>query len=370
MDFICLSVAIVSFLYLVIILFFTTGWLLKHNYINSSTEKTTFISVAIAARNEEKQILFLLKALKDQTYKHFEIIFVDDHSTDKTATIISDFLFAEKRLISLPEKLHGKKSAIALAISQAKGNLIVTTDADCIPEPKWLETIADFYEKEKPDFIIGPVKHSGKLSFLQKLFSLDFLSLQASGAGASEMKKPFICNGANIAFKKSLWNDVSLSLNQPFASGDDVFLLHTIIKKVPSVNIRFLFSKDVIVKTPAPDSLSAFFNQRIRWASKAKGYKNTMAVITSIVVLFINISLYGLFVGLFFYLPILYCFLALFTLKLLVDFPLLYFSAAFFNERKLLIYYLPLQIIYFTYTSILAFCSLFGNYNWKDRKVK
>jgi poly-beta-1,6-N-acetyl-D-glucosamine synthase len=370
MDFICLSVAIVSFLYVVLILFFTTGWILKRDFNKSSYKNPTFISVVIAARNEEKQIPFLLEALKEQTYKHFEVIIVDDHSTDKTTKIVSDFSITEKKLISLPDNHDGKRKALALAISLAKGELIVTTDADCIPGLKWLETIAAFYEKEKTDFIIGPVKHSGSFSFLQKFISLDFMALQASEAGATEIKKPFMCNGANMAFKKSLWNEVSPYLNHSFASGDDVFLLHSVIKKIPSVNIQFLFSREATVLTPAPASVSTFFNQRIRWASKAKGYKNTMAVITSIIVFLVNFCLFGLFVGSFFYVPILYCFLVLFIIKFLVDFPLLYFATAFFNERKLLLYYFPLQILYFIYTTILASCSVFGTYHWKERKVK
>jgi len=370
MDFVCLTIAIVSLFYTGLILFFTAGWIRKRNFIKSSNINSTYISVVVAARNEEKQIPFLLEALKGQSYKHFEVIIVDDHSTDNTSKIVSDFSINDKKLFHLPGDQHGKKAALASGISQAEGELILTTDADCIPGEKWLETIADFYEKEKTDFIIGSVKHSSNRTFLQKFISLDFLALQASGAGASEMNKPFICNGANLAFKKSLWNEVSKNINNKFASGDDVFLLHSALNKIPKANIRYLFSEEVIVSTPAPKSISAFFNQRIRWASKAKGYKNSMAIISSIIVFFMNFSLFGLFIGSFFSHYIACCFLILFILKFIVDFPLLAYSAVFFNERKLLLYYLPLQIIYFLYTTVFAFCSMFKTYHWKERKLK
>lgn len=369
MDFICLTIVVVGLLYTVLILFFTAGWGRKHNTLKPLTENSTFISVVVAARNEEKQIPLLLDALKTQTFKNFEVIVVDDHSTDNTAKIVSESSVIDIKLIPMPDHQYGKKAAVATAILQAKGELIVTTDADCVPGRKWLKAIVDFYESENADFIIGPVKHSGKRTILQKLFSLDFLSLQASGAGAAEMKKPFLCNGANMALKKTLWQSVSQTLTNPFASGDDVFLLHSAIKNNPAAKIRFLLSENSIVTTPAPASVSGFFSQRIRWASKAKGYKNSMAGITSIFVFLMNFCLFVLFVGSFFSVPLFYYFSALFLLKVVIDLPLLSYSAAFFKERKLMLYYIPLQILYFTYTTFIAICSLFGSYKWKDRKI-
>jgi len=369
MAYIYIVTGLITFVYFMLIVVFTMGWLKKRKYHFRKDKPSVFISVIVAVRNEEKNLPVLINALKDQSYQNFELIIADDHSEDNTVQIFLENEIRNGHIIKLDKLQLGKKAALASVIPLAKGELIITTDADCIPGKFWLEKMANFYEKEKPEFFMGPVRQSSK-KMMQQLFSLDFLSLQASGAGAAELGLPFMCNGANLAFKKSLWESIINSTNQTYASGDDVFLLHSAVRKIPSDKIRYFFSKKAIITTKAPENIRTFFNQRIRWASKAKGYKNSMSLITAFVVLIMNVNLICFGITSIFFPIAIPVFLGVLILKTMVDFPLLYLSSDFFGQKKNLWCYLLLQPVYFIYTTVFAICSFFGTYHWKERKVK
>src|ERR1700744_3926546 len=123
-----------------LIFFYRQGWLaIPEFFIPAGTINNTTISVIIPARNEEGFIGKCLLSVLGQTYPPhlFEVIVVDDHSTDATASIINSFSHKKVRLISLKDFTGGhqlnsyKKKAIDIAIQQSSATLIVTTDADC-----------------------------------------------------------------------------------------------------------------------------------------------------------------------------------------------------------------------------------------------
>ncbi len=136
--------------YSILILYYWQSWRSIPDFTLSNQTVSTFISVIIPARNEEENIGNLLKALQEQTYPKelFEIIVVDDHSTDKTAEIVAQF--ENVKLLHLEDDINNsyKKKAIETGIAAASGELIVTTDADCIPSSEWLQTIASFKKKK------------------------------------------------------------------------------------------------------------------------------------------------------------------------------------------------------------------------------
>ncbi len=111
------------------------------------------------------------------------------------------------RMADLPADSNGsaafKKKAIKAGIDQAKGQLIITTDADCLFDPTWLHTIASYYQQTGAKFIAAPVVIEGKDNLLNIFQSLDFLTLQGI-TGASVFKRAHsMCNGANLAYEKS-----------------------------------------------------------------------------------------------------------------------------------------------------------------------
>ena len=171
------------------------------------------ITVIIPARNEEKNIGNCLSSLWEQNYPPnlLEIIVVNDFSTDRTVEVVKQFRQGNIKLIHLEDHVGKnsinsyKKKAIEIAISQAKGDLIVTTDADCIAGKEWLKSIASFQAKNNAVFIAAPVKIEADKSLLSIFQSLDFLTLQGITAAAVQQKKHSMCNGANLAYLKSAY---------------------------------------------------------------------------------------------------------------------------------------------------------------------
>src|SRR5690606_17909477 len=162
----------------------------------------------------------------------------------------------------------GKKAAIRTGLDYAKGDLIVTTDADCQMGANWLAVIEEFYHSQKLKMVIGPVAlHAGDALFSQ-MQSIEFASLIGSGAASFKLGIPSMCNGANLAYSKEVFFEVNgFEDTMHLASGDDEFLMHKVVEKYPE-KVSFLKNKEAVVKTNSMPDLNSFFNQRIRWASK------------------------------------------------------------------------------------------------------
>ncbi|MCF6366117.1 MAG: glycosyltransferase [Bacteroidales bacterium] len=338
----------------------------KNNIIN---EYKTYLSVIIPFKNEEKKLPSLIKNLQNQSLNtvYFEILFINDHSSDDSEQIVKRLIkdINHFSLISLTTSQKGKKEAIKEGISHAKGELIVTSDADCNHQPNWLEELFFFYSENNPKMIIAPVLMTGN-SFFQRIQSLEFLSLTGSTAGAAGIKHPIMCNGANLAFEKDVFFEFEDVLNNKEASGDDVFLLHNIKKKYRK-DIYYLKSNNAVVNTEAENSLKSFFKQRIRWASKSKSYTDFDTILSSFIVLFINLLIVGLFIGSFFNSGFFTVFISVFILKMLIDFIILYLTAVFFKQKKLLVFF-PILVIFYPF--YIAFTGIFSFFvksvNWKN----
>jgi cellulose synthase/poly-beta-1,6-N-acetylglucosamine synthase-like glycosyltransferase len=344
-----------------------------------------FISIIITARNEERNIGACIQSILNQTYSKnkFEIVVTDDHSTDDTVSIVESFQNENIMLLHLSDFLENqelnsyKKKSIDTALKFAKGELIVTTDADCVAPKKWLETLADFYKQKSPVFVALPVNFSDPLptdSFLKKLFkifqSLDFMTLQGI-TGASVFKKIHsMCNGANLAYEKNVFFEVGgFEGIDDLASGDDMLLMHKIQKRYPH-EIMFLKSKDVVVITQAAETFKEFMNQRIRWASKADRYTDRKITAVLLLVYMLNVWLLILGMYSFFNVNAFYLFLVFVLVKTLVELFFLFPVAKFFNKQKQLWWFLPAQPFHIIYTIMAGWLGKFGSYQWKGRRVK
>ncbi|MDB5224219.1 MAG: glycosyl transferase [Chitinophagaceae bacterium] len=368
-------------MYAGLIIYYRQSWLqvpIGNGQWAISNQPSTIISVIIPARNEEENIRACLESITNQSYPNnlFEVIVIDDFSTDSTAEIMNSFTDKNVSLISLKdffkeEELNSyKKKAIEIAISKAKGELIVTTDADCVVQNKWLQTIAAFYEKYQPAFIAAPVAYYGEKNFLKIFQSLDFMTLQGI-TGASVYKKfHSMCNGANLAYEKKIFYEVGgFTGIDNIASGDDMLLMHKIFERYPE-RVLFLRSPDVIVKTRPAESLKEFLNQRIRWASKADKY--TDKKITAVLLLVYLFNAWILFLGILslFYPALLLWFIGIIAAKTIVELFFLYPVARFFKKEKLLWWFPLAQPFHILYTVIAGWLGKFGTYKWKERKVK
>ena len=337
--------------------------------------RETMISVVIAARNEEVNIRACLDSVMAQTYPSslYEVIVVDDHSTDTTAEIIRSY--PKVKLILLKDVLTGelnsyKKKAIETGVGTATGELIVSTDADCIVPADWLKAIAALYEKKQPVFIAAPVAYHKEKNFLQIFQSLDFMSLQGITGGAINKRMHYMCNGANLAYKRSVFYEVGgFSGIDSVASGDDMLLMQKISKLYPK-KIAFLKSRSAIVETAAAGSVKEFLNQRIRWASKADKYPDKKMTWILLFVYLFNLYLVVSFVLAFIYPRLWIMFMLLMIGKIAAEMIFLIPVSRFFHKQKLLWWFPICQPFHIIYTLIAGWLGKFGSYTWKERKVK
>lgn len=365
--------------YSILIVYYWQSWRSIPDFIPNNQPVSTKISVIIPARNEEKNIGNLLQALNKQTYPKdlFEVIVVDDHSDDGTAGIVLQF--PDVKLIPLKEDNINsyKKKAIETGIAAATGELVITTDADCVPGKNWLHTIASFYKEKNAVLIVAPVSlipnfsPSGEGNNLLSLFQqLDFLVLQGI-TGASVYKGVHsMCNGANLAYERKVFYEVNgFAGIDTIASGDDMLLMHKIFKKYPG-RIHYLKSKDAIVSTEPMKTWRAFFNQRIRWASKAKNYDDKRIFLALLLVYVFNLFFLVLLVA-GFWSPVYWIWLfALLIAKTTIEFPFVYSATSFFGRQTLLKYFFFFQPLHILYTIISGLFGQLGKYEWKGRKVK
>jgi poly-beta-1,6-N-acetyl-D-glucosamine synthase len=369
---ILLYVIIVLFiLYSFLVIYYWQSWRSIPLFNAAMRSPQTTISVIIPARNEEAAIGQLLQALQEQTYASelFEVIVVDDHSGDATAQIVQRF--PEVKLIQLQDDNINsyKKKAIETGIAAAKHELIVATDADCLPPKEWLQTIAAFREEKKSVFIAAPVAIHCNSSILQIFQAMDFMVLQGITGAVVHQKQLSMCNGANLAYERTAFYNVNgFSGIDTIASGDDMLLMHKISLRYPG-QIHYLKSKDAIISTEPMKTWTDFFHQRIRWASKAAKYDDKRILPVLILVYLFNLSFLVLLVaGCWNYYYWIYL-LILWPLKTLAELPLFCSVTIFFHKQwaiKLFFFFQPLHIVY---TILSGLFGQFGKYEWKGRKV-
>lgn len=339
----------------------------------------TKISVIIPARNEENNIAACLDSLAAQDYPNelLEIIVADDHSTDGTVGIVSRYtdtgiiLLDLKKEISVTQVHSGsKKSAISAGIKKSSGTLIITTDADCVFPEKWLSTLVSFYETYEPVFIAAPVKFSKEKKALHVFQSLDFLSLQGITAASVYDGFHTMCNGANLAYEKEAFEAVDgFAGIDKIASGDDMLLMHKIYTLNPK-KVMYCLSPDAIVETKPAENLKAFFNQRIRWASKALVYHDKRIFYVLMLVYLLNALLLAFFIYSVITTHLVTAFIILILVKTIVELAFLFPVARFYKKTPLLLYFLPAQPFHILYTVIAGFLGQAGSYEWKGRKLK
>lgn len=358
------------------ILYFWQAWMrIPVNVATDAYTGTTNVSVIIPARNEEENIRRLLDSLQKQDYPSAltEIIVIDDHSTDKTAEIVKNY--PTVKLLQLTDESTNsyKKKAIEMGIAHSNGNLIITTDADCVADNRWLSTLISFKEKKGAVLVAAPVSFADKNSgnkLLHHFQVLDFLVLQGITGVSVHNKLMSMCNGANLVYEKKVFEEVNGFANiDHIASGDDMLLMHKINSKYPD-KVYYIKSSNAIVTTQSAKTWKEFFNQRIRWASKANKYDDQRIFWVLLLVYLFNFSFLCLLIAGFFnyryWLYLVYLWIA----KTIIEFPFVYSVASFFKRRSLMKYFFFFQPLHICYTIIAGWLGQFGSYEWKGRKVK
>lgn len=338
------------------------------------------MSVIVPVRNEAHNVGRLLNAIAQQSIEPaaFEVVIVDDYSTDDTLEIVMSYLAPFKistiSLASINEKsglrLSGKKHAISQGIKHAQGDIIITTDADCYMDQGWLQSIYSFFARFDAQMIVGVVVFTGAKGLFQKMQAIEFATLIGTGAVALDSGHPNMCNGANLAFKKQAFEAVNgYAGNYHIPSGDDEFLLQKIFKIFPN-QVFFNAARNSIVYTEPVKEILSFIGQRRRWSSKWKLHKSPAIKILALGVfgfhLGLIISLGAALSGMINF----YVFAIGFGAKAITEYIFIKRLFDHYGKALHLGYFLILQCIYSVYVLIFGLLSNFGSFEWKERRYK
>lgn len=321
-------------------------------------------SVVVPFRNEKENLEKLLHSLSKLNYPKdlFEVILVDDDSSQPFSIPNTNFSVAV--LPNQRKSASPKKDAIETAIKRAQFNWIITTDADCLVSENWLLVLDNFIQAQpKAKMVCGMVFTQKGKTFLEDFQLLDFMSLQSATIGSFGIDKAFMCNGANFAYTKDFFDQLEgFSGNHDFAGGDDVFLLQKAVQRAKE-NLFYLRAEEHIVLTRPVQQWSALFSQRIRWASKTKGYQSSFAKQLAIAILLGNLGFIAALFGLFFsgY------FLGFIVLKITLDLLLIRQTSQYAARLNTFSILLSCMLYPFVSTAIGLYVLFFKKYNWKGR---
>lgn len=383
--------------YAALLLIYVHGWRSMPAWqVPDDWEPSTKVSVIIPARNEVANIAACLRSIVAGTYPAYllEVIVIDDFSDDGTAALVIQFSESLKlsegrwpviHLFSLagcirPGEivLSHKKRAIEAGISCAGGELIVTTDADCVVPEDWLRLVASAFDASPAiKLLAAPVAFHRERNLLQRFQSLDFLGLMGITGAGIQLGWQRMGNGANLAYPKAVFEAAGgFAGNENRASGDDMFLIQKVATRWPG-SIFFLKNTHATVLTEAKPDWRSFWQQRLRWGAKNAALPE-WPVRLSLLTVFLFcwcILINGVLsilaaVGILNHhlLPVLFLFQV--TVKALADYLFLREMCRFFNRTDLMRWFAPSFLLHTLYIPLAGTASLFfKKYEWKGRRV-
>lgn len=325
-------------------------------------------SVVVPVRNEAQNIQNLLLDISIQGYsnKLFDVIVVDDHSTDDTIQQI-EALELPYSISVLTNPKSGKKEALAYGISKAKNEIILTTDGDCRVQKSWVQSFVNSYTDDSVKLVFGAVTFHDEKTWFEKLQTIEFASLVGSGFATLGNGYASMCNAANFSFRKSDFEDVNgYADHLDIPSGDDEFLMHRIFKGDKGA-VKVNSSARGVVYTKAASTFSEFMNQRKRWASKWGSYSLVFPKVLAVIVFLFTLSFGASIV--FYLLGKLHLnqFILLISTKLCLDFIFIKTVMNHLKKELNIGLYFLLSFVYLLYVPLFGILGSFGKYSWKGR---
>ena len=324
-------------------------------------------SIIIACRNEIKNIPTLLASIENQTHKPDEVIFVDDNSTDETYNFLINYSKKHNNIKVIKNTGKGKKLALIEASKVAQSEYLIFTDADCILNKNYLYLAYQYLSNHNSDMLLGAVDILDEKGIFNIIEKIEFASLQAVTAYTTLLNNPIMCNGANLIIRRTTYLQYINHINTSIASGDDMFILHTLKKNKAKIN--YLYNNNYIVKTKGTNSLKKFINQRTRWAAKSINYTDLTTISIALLVAIINIFLFLAPFSLFFtnypLLPTPYSLLLILSIIMLIENIILLPYLFKYKQYRVLKYYSILfpimSLLYPLYILIIIFLIPFHN---------
>ena len=336
-----------------------------------------FITVIVSAHNEEKNLPDCLKRLARQTYprEKIEFIIVNDRSTDGTAQIINHYVQQDERFkcLTINDRLADfapKKRAIDLAIRQARGELILLTDADGRPGFRWAETVVSYFT-ENTHMVIGyaPYRIKPARHFIKRLLALEYLSHAAVAAATTGLGWPLTCVGTNMAYKKSLYFEVGgFGPFKAHLSGDDDLFL-TLVREAGKYKIKYASDYHAHVFNNPPTLWAKFLHQRMRYASKGFDYpfKVTMGLILYYA---FNLLLSLKTLSAVFAFSFSWILLLAWLLKMSAEFLFINKAARLLKDLRALIVFPIVSFVHPFYVVLFGAIGQLGYFKWAEQKIE
>ncbi|MBM3326084.1 MAG: glycosyltransferase [Calditrichaeota bacterium] len=336
----------------------------------STTEELPEVSIVVAARNEETSLQSTLDSLLTQNYPSdkIEIIVVDDRSTDRTAEIVKKNALTRSNLYLVRQTkidpyFSSKKQALAAGIAACRGEIILTTDADCRHHPVWARSLVERFTAQT-GLVAGQARFDigVKPPVWQRWQALDYQAQMVGAAGLITAGTPFNCSSASLAFRRAAYEAAGgYRGHQRLVSGDDELLMANIAEQ--GWKIVAAAGAQCIAATAPPPTLKDLWHQRTRWASKGVHYSFPRAALLSGVFLFylmLTLTPIVIAIGLT-CLPI----LILFGVKLVLDYKVLFLGRRLFGDAFRLADFIAAEFLHPPFIVLAAAAGHFGSFRWK-----
>jgi cellulose synthase/poly-beta-1,6-N-acetylglucosamine synthase-like glycosyltransferase len=232
------------------------------------------VSVVVAARNEEDRLPALLAALAAQSHPDFEVVVVDDASDDATASLVEARAASDERFrlarVTDPQPPR-KKHALTLGVAATRHDRLAFTDADCVPPPRWLETLAAHAATEPDAVLVGYGPYRKERSVLNAFVRYETLVTALLTAAAVGLGRPYMAVGRNFSYPRSVFEQIG-GFEHSFQSlsGDDDLLVQEAHRH--GIPVRYVADPATFVLSEAPVSWRRWARQKLRHTSAGRYY--------------------------------------------------------------------------------------------------
>ncbi|MFC2126163.1 glycosyltransferase [Bacteroidota bacterium] len=234
------------------------------------------VSIVVCAWNELSGLKRLLPQLYIQAYANYEIIVVDDRSSDGTY----DFLINERenqsnlkivKIDKTPDHLNNKKYAVTLGVKAASKELILLTDADCIPGSiHWIKSMTSHFDATT-DFVLGYSQYEKKPGFLNLFIRYETLQTAILFFSSALGKDPYMGVGRNMAYRRKVFLEhKGFKGYYKVVGGDDDLFIN---KHAEGYNTKPALNSEGIVYSVPKTSIRSYFRQKVRHMSVGKYYR-------------------------------------------------------------------------------------------------
>lgn len=339
-------------------------------YNPSEFEKNTeAVSVIICAKNEYANLKKNLPKVLDQDYPDFEVVVVNDASDDYTHELLEDLdrKYPHLKVVNIRENLNffsGKKFALSIGIKSAKNDLLVLTDADCIPaSDQWIRKMAEPFSDKNIEIVLGYGPYEQRKGFLNALIRFDTAMVAIQYFSFSLMKKTYMGVGRNLAYRKSMFiKNGGFISHYSLNSGDDDLFINRVATKN---NTQVQLDPDSFTFSAPKTTYSSWLIQKRRHLTTAKYYKSIFKLLLGKYG-FGQLMLYGLFVLLLALSYSILFVLGLFLIRLISQYIILKKSLNHLKEHNLLLFSPVLELVLFLNQFLLSMSNfLFKQTKWK-----